>query len=150
MDRQQQGFTLIELVVTLVIMGTLAAYGAVNWPFGDATVQAQAEQIARDLRHAQAIAMTQNRQLTFTTSSSSYAVSESGATIDDPAGSGPFSQSLDDGVTVSGGPVAFDGLGRPLSGGSLTGSTISFLVSGNTASMTVNVTPVTGFVTVAP
>lgn len=151
MDKQQQGFSVIELVVAIVIMGIIAAYVGINWPFGDATVGAQAEQLARDIRHTQMIAMSQNRQLTLTVSSGGYSVTESGSTINDPAGSGPFSEAFRDGVSASGGSLTFDGLGRPIVIGSgLASSSTSFSVSGSSMSYSVSVAPITGFVSVSP
>lgn len=143
---RQQGFTLIELIVVMLVMAVLAAYVGTRWSFGDATVSAQAEQLARDLRHTQMLAMQQGRTLRLEATGGGYRVTDGASVILDPATQEDFIQALDSGVSLSGGPVEFDSMGRPVSGGSLAGAAVSFSLSGSSDTAAVSVAPVTGFV----
>jgi prepilin-type N-terminal cleavage/methylation domain-containing protein len=146
------GFTAVELVVTIILVAILAATAIARWgSTADKSVGYQADRLARDIRHAQMLAFTRSEKLTLTiASTTSYQVVDGGgAVITDPAKGGNFVQDLQNGVTISGGPsIAFDGLGRPTSGGAPAGASVSFTVSGDAKVATVTVAPLTGFVTV--
>jgi prepilin-type N-terminal cleavage/methylation domain-containing protein len=147
----QRGFTLLELVMVMTIIGVLAAIAAPYWSLDDATVHTQAAQVARDIRHAQMLAMSQGRTLTFQSLGNGYrCVDAGGVVIDDPAAQQPFNLTLSDGVILSAGSVSFDGLGRPVSGGAPIAVATSYTVAGAAQSATLGVSPVTGFVTVSP
>jgi prepilin-type N-terminal cleavage/methylation domain-containing protein len=147
-----RGFTLIELVLVLVILGTLSAYALPRWEPADTTVAAQADRLARDLRHAQALAMNQGRTLRFDVQSpAAYRVTDaSGTTVTDPADQQAFQVSLDNNVTLGGSDTEFDSLGRPVSAGSLLAADRDFTLNGNAATATVTLSAVTGFVVIAP
>lgn len=148
---QQRGFTLLELVIVLVILGALAAFAVPRFSPSDNTVAAQADRLARDLRHAQALAMNQGRRLAFELpSAAAYRVTAGGSTITDPATQQPFLVALENTVSVSGTGVSFDSLGRPVVAGSLLGVPRVYTLSGTSRTATVTLSPVTGFVTVSP
>jgi hypothetical protein len=114
-------------------------------------VHAQAAQIARDIRHVQMLAMARGQTLTFQSLGGSYRCTNSGGSvITDPASQQPFTLALEDGLTLSGGSVSFDSLGRPVSGGNPLASAVSYTVSGSNQSAVLSITPITGFVTVSP
>jgi len=147
----QSGFTLLELVVVLVLMGTLTASIFLHWTPGTASLNAQAGQLARTLRHAQALALSQGRRLTFDVQSSSdYAISSGGTVIRDPQGVSQ-NYSLVNGVTLAGSDLDFDSLGRPVdSAGNLVAGVQNWTLSADGSNVTVSVTPLSGFVTVTP
>lgn len=149
--RGQYGFTLLELVMVMIIIGVLAAVAAPRWSLNDATVHAQAAQVARDIRHVQMLAMSQGRTLTFQSLGNGYRCTDAAsAVIIDPAAQQPFNVSLSDGVSLSAGSVSFDSLGRPVSGGNPIASATAYTVAGAAQSASITIAPVTGFVAVNP
>jgi MSHA pilin protein MshC len=148
------GFSLIELVTVMVILAAISALAAPRFVHHDATVPAQADQLGRIIRHAQALAMSQGRPLTVDIqSASSYAITDGAtptpSTIRDPSGQ-LQAFALQNGVTLAGADLEFDSLGRPISGSNLVTTTLNWTLSGGSNTATVNVQAVTGFVSVAP
>jgi type II secretory pathway pseudopilin PulG len=134
-----------------VIIGVLAAYALPRWAPADTTVAAQADRLARDLRHAQALAMNQGRTLSFDIQApSGYRVADSGTTITDPATQQPLQITLDNSVTLAGTDVDFDSLGRPGNAGTLLSSATVFTLDGTSRTATVTLSAVTGFVSASP
>ncbi len=148
----QRGFTLIELVMVTVIIGILLAVAAPRLSQTSTSVHAQAAQVARDIRHVQMLAMSQGRTLTFQSSATGYRCLDSGGTtIRDPATQQLFTYTLRNNVALNTASVRFDSLGRPVnSSGALLAAAVDFSVAGGGQNSALSVSPVTGFVTVAP
>ncbi len=145
-----RGFTLIELVMVMVIMGAFAALAVPNMSPGDTTVNAQADRFAQDLRHAQTLAMSQGRALTVeVVSATRYRVTDGGSTIRDPAGE-VLDVTLQNGVSLSGPDISFDSLGRPQTAGSLSTTAQNWTLASANRNAAVALQPVTGFVSVTP
>jgi len=147
------GFTLIELVAVMVIVAALGAMAIPRFAHNDATVPAQADQLGRAIRHAQAMAMSQGRALTLDIQSATrYAITDGASATPLPGTSNEGQRyTLVNGVTLSGADLKFDSLGRPLNGATLANAAQNWTLTGtggNTAS--VSIQPVTGFVSVAP
>jgi hypothetical protein len=127
----------------------------------DAQSFQQAERLRNDLRHAQMLAMTWNRELRLTVAGGSYSVACvtagtapcNASPVVDPATGKGFSVTLESGFTLSGPgfTLDFDALGRPknaaLPSPSFITSNASFGISGASSPRQVIVVPVTGFAT---
>jgi prepilin-type N-terminal cleavage/methylation domain-containing protein len=141
MDRK--GFTLIELVMVIVLIGILAAFAAPQLGNMFATKSGGvASKLRADIRFAQNLAMSQNRRYrvffnTAPSPASGYIVvndangngtwGEAGEIAQDPAGRGSLSVTLNTGdyvgITVStpaGGFIEFNSLGVPTAAAVLT------------------------------
>ena len=154
MNTRGAGFSLIELISVMVILAAISSLAAPRFVHHDATLPAQANQMGRIIRHAQALAMGQGRPLTLDIqSATSYAITDGSApspsTIRDASGQ-LQAFSLHNGVTLSGADLEFDSLGRPISGSNLVTSTQSWTLNGGSNTATVSVQAVTGFVSVIP
>ncbi len=146
------GFSLLELLAVLVLLGLLASHAGLRFGFGGATLPAQADQLAADLRHAQGLAMQLARRLRLETTGGGYRVVDvaASAPITDPATQQPFTVALENGVTLAGGPVTFDSLGRPVDAGGLAATAVDFVLAADGRSRTVRVRPVSGLAEVVP
>lgn len=56
------GFTLIELIVVIVLIGALAYFAMPRVAIAPLSLRAQAEQLASDVRYVQALSMTQGQR----------------------------------------------------------------------------------------
>lgn len=72
---KMKGFTLIEVVIVILVLGVLIAAGALfAWPGKGAVVMSQGEQLAGDLRYARhyAVAHEASTQVVFNTAAKTY------------------------------------------------------------------------------
>jgi Tfp pilus assembly protein FimT len=165
MLRGQRGFTFLDMLLVVVIVASIAAYGMMRQhSTGENTLWYQAHGLARDLRHVQVLTATYGRPLQLTATAGvngTYSVScvTAGAApcdaspIIDPATGEPFSVSLqhDVSLAVSGtNPLAFDMQGRPLNGGAVSTTSTTYTLTASGTTSTVTVSPITGFVGVSP
>jgi prepilin-type N-terminal cleavage/methylation domain-containing protein len=152
----QRGFTMVELIMVLVIVGVLGSYAIVRAETGYYTLTSQASTLARDVRHAQALSHTWGRSLRVSissgangtysvscvTSSSTYPCNSS--PVIDPATGLAFSGALQQNAVLGGtSTLDFDSAGKP-------SGAAAYTVTYGSATKTVSVLAVTGNVSISP
>lgn len=148
---QQAGFTLLELTLVLLLLAILGTSLFLRGSPGSASLNAQADQLARTLRHTQSLALTQGRRLTFDVQSTTrYAITDGAATITDPQGV-EQRYAVVNGAALTGGDLDFDSLGRPIDAANKLIPTVhTWTLNAGSANVMVSVSPLTGFVAVTP
>lgn len=152
----QPGFTLIELVCTIVLLGILSISAFMIWPGTTINIGAEAQQVADDIRYTQSLSMTQGERYRFViTSSTTYQiVNSNGTAVLNAVGSSTttLNNQLSFGA-LSNLPnqlIAFDGNGNPYvttgSPGSALLVTARIPINGEGATKTITIAPQTGSV----
>ncbi|EGW20091.1 prepilin-type N-terminal cleavage/methylation domain-containing protein [Methylobacter tundripaludum] len=138
MSRRCNGFSLIELIVIIVIMGILTAYAAPRLNFAGHAASDYAEIVKSSIRLAQKLAIAHRTTHTIT-----FPVNPcNGSSVNGLRVAGEQCDPLPNGVSVSGlGTVTFNGLGRP---NVATVTTIT--VSGGDVIKVICLEPETGYV----
>jgi MSHA pilin protein MshC len=144
---KQNGFTLPELVVTLVVLGILAAVAIPRFASRSAfDVFGFTEQTRETLRFAQKSAIAKRRTVCISLSSGSLVLTASasfGGTCSlgliDPSTGKAFAQTIPSQVAVSSAIFTYDASGTPSAGQTIT-------VSSGTSSQTITVDAGTGYV----
>jgi prepilin-type N-terminal cleavage/methylation domain-containing protein len=165
---RHRGVSLIELLIGLVIVAVLGVVVVSLYQPSTIKARYQAERLRGDLRHAQMVALAQNVALlvhVVAGAGGTYSVNSlatAGCTVSaltDPATGSPFSVAVDSSLTLTGGDIYLDSLGRPATSCSGTPCScapatsdpaMSYTVSGGGATSTVALKPITGFVSVTP
>jgi MSHA pilin protein MshC len=132
------GFTMIELVIVMVLVGILAAYALPRLNTASLQVMPVAEQIAAEIRYTQNLAMSRSEAHTFEVSGNTITINGGAVALSNGQGSVTFS-----GVSVSPASVTFSPrFGQPSGGASINvdggGSSVSVQVAGETGYVTVN------------
>ena len=154
------GFTLIELVSILILLGILSSYVVSRWAANSELVLPNnASLLASHVRHIQNLSGYWQQPLRLNINSNGYWVSCVNASTVSPCNSNPvidpatgqaFNVVLSGGIGLSGSALDFDTQGRPVSAGSLISSApaANYTLSVAGSSAVVSVAPITGFVTV--
>jgi len=156
--RDSKGFTLIELVITLSIVGLVTAVLLLSWPKFTANLDAQAGLLADDIRYAQNLSLTKSDRYRWVkVSSNSYRITNSaGTAITLPSGNTTvtLSSGISFGVLTNlpNNLVAFDSRGVPYvdtgSPGTTLNATATIILTSSAGSKIVTIAPETGWVTV--
>src|SRR5205809_5639122 len=157
-QRAVAGFTLLDLVFTIVILGALARYAMMKLVTpATMTLPTQAQSLADLIRRAQSLAVVRGQRM-----SVSVATSGANGRVDIACASGTTPCNTDTSLTVSQGAVVgsastiyFNSLGQPVNsaGAALTSDasfTLSYQTGSNNATYTVTVSALTGRVSVSP
>ena len=169
--RSPKGFTLVEIIIVVVILGIAAAIAVpMVSSAADMQVRSAANRIAADLDYAKNLAITHQRRHWVVFSGNSYeirTVEDDGTTeyvIDHPVNPGSFVVDFSadsrlsrvnivtaDFDSDSSNTITFDYLGSPYSGTGTTAPLNSGQITLQAAdfTLTVDVEPVTGYVTIS-
>lgn len=125
-----RGFTLVEVLVVIIIIGLLAYSATFLWPTGVGRAGV-ARQISHHIQLARSLSMERGGGSIQFTSATAYDLRDSGG-VAIPG----FAFTLSGGVTMTTRPtsIAFDRLGRPTFVG---GATITLTAEGGTSTLTV-------------
>ena len=161
--RKQIGITLIELVITIVVISIMAGIASTKINLSSITLGQQAEQFATDIRHAQSLAINWGCELTLTITAvpGQYQVSSkqayagkpcnvAAAVIKDPGTNQNFSVNLSNGVQfTANNTFHFDGFGRPINAaGTIINADTSFDLTSGGVSYRATIIRLSGYVTV--
>jgi MSHA pilin protein MshC len=153
---KKSGFTLIELIVVIVIMTIISAYAVARWPGVNINLNAQAQQLANQIRYTQSQAFANNIQYRINLTSTSYSITDiNGNAVIDPV-TGANTTSMSSGITASfanlpNNLIAFDANGIPYTNSTATtvlASVAVITLSQGGVSRTVSISPQTGRVIV--
>ncbi len=134
--QHHKGFTLVELVTVIVILGVLAVVGASKFASNSTFVESQYHQeIISAFRYAQKIAIASQRDVAIALTANSYSLSYSGlcsGIVKHPAGQKAFSETGMGGViTTTANTFVYDAEGNitPSAGGTVNiGSTFTITI----------------------
>src|SRR5690348_547194 len=152
---KQMGFTLVELIFIILIVGIISVMIMPSWTGTTLDLSYEAQQVLNDIQYAQALSInTGQRYRWVLVSSTSYSVTDSaGTAILLPSGS--TLATLSNGVSIGSlsnlpnSLIAFDSLGAPYtdtgSPGTALASTASIPISATGGSYTIQITPGTGY-----
>jgi MSHA pilin protein MshC len=136
MNKRGNGFTLIELVLIMVIMGILSAYAASRLNFASYDANGCAETLKASIRLAQKLAIAQR--------ATPVAVSLTGnCTV---AVGGNSYPGFNDVSVTNTGSLTFNGEGQPSFNGTLMASVKTFTITGGTVTNYICLEAETGYV----
>lgn len=154
--RQSRGFTVVELITTVVILGIVAAIAAPRF-FTTSSFETAgfAAEVRAGLRHAQATALASGCSIRASLGSGGFVLQRwsGGSDCNDRSGSlvtvaraggGTYSASVPSGLAVSTSALYFDSMGRPRDAS--TGTLLASAQSLTVGTETITVNAETGFV----
>lgn len=153
---KKSGFTLIELTIVIVILAIISTIVIVKWPSSNINLNADAQQLASEIRYTQSLAFSHGVRYRLNLTSTSYSITDiSGNAVVDPV-TGSNSTSLSSGNTATwtnlpNDLIAFDSNGNPYTDSGATTlltSTAVITLTRGSVSRTISISPETGRVIV--
>jgi len=148
---KKEGFTLVELVITMILVGIMAMVMVVKWPNKVINLNGEAQQIASGIRLAQSMSMTRSERFRIHLYSDRYQILDStgSAVAGLPAVFFGNGISLSIPGTLPNDYIAFSGKGEPYTDTSTPlGSAATLTLNGGGNSKQAVVSPETGRVLV--
>lgn len=129
-----KGFTLIELITVMMLVAIIAVTISMNLPsFSTYSLSSMTEQLRRDIRYTQTLAMSLNASYSLILSTNSY-------TISPTPPDGAYTVSMPSGISLSPATITFDAMGDPGAAASVT------ITAAGVSSNTLTISAETGFV----
>ncbi len=154
MQHYQNGWTLIELAVVMVIITIVSLVVVMRWPGEGINLEAQAQQLASDIRYTQALAMTRGERYRINFTAGNYGIAiRTGTAVPHPV-IGTNTISFPAGIALSSPSsfIVFDGQGSPYTDATLPGTALAadavISLSGGGSTINVRISPQTGRVLV--
>ncbi len=158
-QKNNSAFTLLELIVVIAITAILAAVATSVWPGTKINLNAQAQQLASDIRYTQTLSMSRgaNYQINFINATTYNITDTNGIVLNNPV-TGATSTSLSSQTNITRPPtnlpnnlISFDSEGAPYIDSNvstpLNNPAVITLTSG-TNSLTITIQPQTGRVSI--
>jgi prepilin-type N-terminal cleavage/methylation domain-containing protein len=154
--RQAKGFSLIELIMVMVVLGVVVALVSIRMPGDGITVGAQAEQLGSDIRYTQSLSMSRGQRFQVNFTASTYQITNaSGVAQAHPSTGQTAPVALGSAVLSGYNPpltnsyLAFDSLGVPYTDPATTlAALVTLTLTSGGEAITVRVAPQTGRVRV--
>lgn len=135
LPKRTYGFTLLEFLAVFAIMAIMAAFASTRMASsGDYNISPVAEQLERNIRYTQLLAMSLNQSYTITITPTGYAISPTPP-------EGAVSVSVPQGVSLTPATITFNDSGDPN-----IATNLNITVSGPSFARTLTVTRETGYV----
>lgn len=144
-----RGYSMIELVLTILLISIIAATAATLFPRGAVNLGAQAQQLAGDIRYVQSLSMTRGARHFINLQASGYSFANASGSVAHPGGSASITlQGIT--LTAPSSSYGFDGKGVPYdSSGALSAdATLTLTDTASSQTRSVIITQQTGRVTV--
>lgn len=148
---KSRGFTLVELVLTIIIVGIIAVYAAPRMNPQSFDAQVAAQELVEAIRYTQTMSMNNSGAAAYqiTISNSGYRVTQNGVDIVNPlTGTAFYTDSgwAGKGISTNGNTtVSFNSRGRPFDAGGPLTTNPGIQVSAGGTSVTVQLEQLTGY-----
>ncbi|MFV2057829.1 MAG: Tfp pilus assembly protein FimT/FimU [Thiohalomonadales bacterium] len=149
---RSKGFTLIEVILVMVLLGILASYVLIRFPDKhEFVLRGHSNLLLSHIRQSQKLAMARHQPLRLNFNSNLYCVTADLTRADctnpiiDPTTGSSFQKNLSSDMSLSVASLVFDSLGRPVSAGVLRRTSTSISLSMGAGSDTITVQAISGF-----